>query len=1108
MKIVVSLRALLLLLLYPMMSFGFDLSISTTNETCPGNASLTFTVSNTAPGGSIVYFVYKLPDVTTPYASGTNTTLNGLTTGNYRVIARETVGNTTTTQQQDVVISSSFTPLTYTIVTLNQACSTSSSISVNVNTGTAATYEIISGPATFPVQTSNTFSGLAVGLYRIRVTDSCGNSVVQAFTVTINPTLLTVNNPLFTDTTPPSCSSVVANNTISSAPGTVIGYPLQIRYVLNLPDGTTQTINTVLNSGHPTSQSISQIVPYTNSIDYIYSITITDACGTTYPGSSFIVNKSLSLASSIVTLECNRYYFLLMADNYIGSYTMQFTSFPAGFNPAAFNSNYPGPYTQSSVQFGSDNNTVPFGDYTVTITDSCGKTKTADFSIEDKPPRPITTGVSNGCNSTTGRVIISLANYEIMTAVITAAPPGYPFPLPHDVSSQIGSDRSVLIIDPLPLGAYTIQITENCGSIIPPINVIVPAFEDQGNDIFLLQGCGINTASLKMVSKDSKPTSIKITAAPTSYPFPIPHDVSNNIISSGELYVTGLTSGNYTFTITDTCGFVTNEDIVVDGYSITNSSFSLVPDCGAFNIPLDFVSNLTGDEFFGLQKLLDAATNTWGHPTSDVAYIDGTVPDSTNSYTLQNNTINLNFTFNGIFRIVHHFTSYNNGNDRNNNPALTEMKDCIEIFSPNLSFNDAIGINDVYLIPCSSSGNFDVFVNASGAPPLRYTIVEKDGAPFSFDNGNSNIFLNLAFGTYKFKIEDSCGNSDNMFFDVSDLTSLVTIYPTCDLFSCVPIITGNETFDFTPQTATIFGIQTPAEYTLSYHTSQADANNNLSPITNLTAYDPTSNPQTIYIRLIFNQFPNCYQTASFDLITGQTPRINLAPEYVECDGQPITLDASGGNLPITEYAWSNGTTTSNSTVSDIGTTLLSLTATNTYGSCNATPLACSTSKDITVTIADVPEIDHIDIKDWTDNQNSITIVTTHQGAYEYSIDGINFQDDPVFNGLLPGLYTVYVRDKGRCRMVTEVVWLLHYPKFFTPNGDGYNETWYVKNSSFEPDFHVYIFDRYGKLITNILSNSSGWDGTFNGRMLFSDDYWFEAHRQDGRILKGHFTLKR
>jgi gliding motility-associated-like protein len=1087
------------------MSFGFSLAVSHTNETCQGNGSLSFTVSNTDPNGTIVYVVYKLPDVTTPYASGTASVLNGLVAGDYRIIARETVGSTTTTQQQDVTITSSFVPLTYTVEAVNQACSNQSTILITVDTGTAATYAIISGPATFPPQASNTFTNLAAGLYRIRVTDSCGNSVVQAFTVTVNPTLLTTINPNFTNVQPPSCNALVANNMIVPAPGTVIAYPLQVHYILHLPTGDSH-IQVVLNSGHPTEQPISQTIPYFAAQNYIYDVILTDACGITYPLNNFIVNNDIMLSHSLQTLPCNRYYFILNASNYVGSYTLQVTSAPAGFNPTAFNSDYPGPYTHPSAVFGSPNNVVPFGDYEITITDPCGKTDTIQFTIEDTPPVPNLIEVGDSCLSTIGQIIVSIANTEIVTAIIIAAPPNYPFPLPHDVTSLIDS-AGALTLAPVPLGDYTFLLTDDCGNVYPPLAVSAPPVSNLGLKIDILQGCDLNMASVKVNSNNSKLTSVKITAAPTGYTFPLPHDVSNHIISTGELYLSGLPTGNYTFSTEDECNFISNEIVPIDGYAITTSSFALVPDCGVFNIPLAFVDNVASTETFGLQVLLDAATGTWGNPVTGEVYIDGTPPDGNNSYILQNNTTNINLTFDGVFRILHHFVTFNNGNDINSGLVSTVTKNCIEILGP-LSFTDALAINDVFRIPCSSTGNFDVLLHTTGPPPLHYRIIEKDGSPFIVDNGNSNIFTNLTIGIYVFEVEDSCGNTVTRTFDVSDLDSLVNIYPMCTMFYCTANMTGNETFDLTAQSPVILGHQSTAEYTLSYHISQADADSNSNPITNLSAYNPTANPATVYVRLIFNQLPNCYQTASFDLLAGQTPRINLQQDYVACDGLPVLLDASIGNLPTTIYAWSDGSITPSITVSDVGTTIVNVTVTNDYGSCNATTFSCSATQNITVNIADIPEIDHIESHDWTDNENSITVVTTHQGDFEYSVDGIHWQDSNVFLHLKPGLYTVYVRDAGDCRTVTQEVWLLNYPKFFTPNGDGINETWYVKNSENEPDFKVFIFDRYGKLITNIISGSQGWDGKLNGRTLFSDDYWFAAYRQDGRILKGHFTLKR
>ena len=91
-----------------------------------------------------------------------------------------------------------------------------------------------------------------------------------------------------------------------------------------------------------------------------------------------------------------------------------------------------------------------------------------------------------------------------------------------------------------------------------------------------------------------------------------------------------------------------------------------------------------------------------------------------------------------------------------------------------------------------------------------------------------------------------------------------------------------------------------------------------------------------------------------------------------------------------------------------------------------------------------------------------------------------------------------MRDLGGCGTVTGEVFLLNYPKFFTPNGDGYNDYWRVKYSEREPHMMTYVFDRYGKLITGFLPDSPGWDGRYNGEPLPSTDYWFLVIREDGR----------
>ncbi|MCF1193098.1 T9SS type B sorting domain-containing protein, partial [Mangrovimonas sp. AS39] len=110
-----------------------------------------------------------------------------------------------------------------------------------------------------------------------------------------------------------------------------------------------------------------------------------------------------------------------------------------------------------------------------------------------------------------------------------------------------------------------------------------------------------------------------------------------------------------------------------------------------------------------------------------------------------------------------------------------------------------------------------------------------------------------------------------------------------------------------------------------------------------------------------------------------------------------------------------------------------------------------------------------------------------------------------------GIYTVAVRDvKNDCGVVEDMVSVIGFPKYFTPNNDGQNDFWQVIGITqfTQPNTEILIFNRYGKLITKIDPLGMGWDGTLNGEHLPTDDYWFFITLQDGRIFKSHFTLKR
>ncbi|PKB17202.1 T9SS type B sorting domain-containing protein [Flavobacterium sp. 5] len=314
-------------------------------------------------------------------------------------------------------------------------------------------------------------------------------------------------------------------------------------------------------------------------------------------------------------------------------------------------------------------------------------------------------------------------------------------------------------------------------------------------------------------------------------------------------------------------------------------------------------------------------------------------------------------------------------------------------------------------------------------------------------------------------------------------------------FICDNASDGSELVDLTSYNSKIV---TCGSCSFTYFTS-------LSGVENKTATDQISTPTSynlvlgssiIYVRIDSND--KCYQTGQLTLILVSEPVLSIPNSISLCENKDVTISADSG---FDSYLWSTLETTPLITVSNVGD--YSVTVTQNHGNS-----VCSTTKNFSIVLSNVAVIS-TETQDWMDTENVIEVHVSSSsiGNYEYSLDGISYQDSNTFSGLLSGDYTVYVRDKNGCGIAIDEVYLLNYPKFFTPNGDGYNDTWAVRFSELEPKLMVKIFDRYGKFIKE-LNATSVWDGTYNGHELPSTDYWFVVTRANGKIYKGHFAMKR
>ncbi len=110
-----------------------------------------------------------------------------------------------------------------------------------------------------------------------------------------------------------------------------------------------------------------------------------------------------------------------------------------------------------------------------------------------------------------------------------------------------------------------------------------------------------------------------------------------------------------------------------------------------------------------------------------------------------------------------------------------------------------------------------------------------------------------------------------------------------------------------------------------------------------------------------------------------------------------------------------------------------------------------------------------------------------------------------------GTYGVVVTNEYGCRASDEILVEMDIgvPNFFTPNGDGFNDTWEIPFMATHPDARIWIYDRFGRLMTSYLYGDGGWDGTTNGKAAGEDTYWYVIKLDNNsRPMKGSLTIKR
>ena len=351
--------------------------------------------------------------------------------------------------------------------------------------------------------------------------------------------------------------------------------------------------------------------------------------------------------------------------------------------------------------------------------------------------------------------------------------------------------------------------------------------------------------------------------------------------------------------------------------------------------------------------------------------------------------------------------------------------------------------------------------------------------------------------------------NDNDCYSISSFflnTVFVELTDIPDFYACENsddfVGDGNGTFDLDQISNAIRIAQGfPISTTLAYYLNLEDA------LTSQNSVNPnyTTSSTTLWVRAESADVA-CSGIGPVNLIVNDTPVIEIADFYTFCRSEGFSLLADTSN---DRFEWLNSEGNIISTLQEFSTEAEGTYTLIVYKTQNG--IECSNSKSFTISEVEAPEFLNIDA-DLDYNNNTIVITMEGNGRYEFSLNDIDYFGDSnqyTFYNVASGIQTVYARDIDRCHpAISQTLYLIGYPKFLTPNYDGDNDYWQIKGLVENTYKSIRIFDRYGKLITELSpSNGLRWDGRFNNVIMPSNDYWFRVEFVDGTVTVGHFSLK-
>lgn len=257
----------------------------------------------------------------------------------------------------------------------------------------------------------------------------------------------------------------------------------------------------------------------------------------------------------------------------------------------------------------------------------------------------------------------------------------------------------------------------------------------------------------------------------------------------------------------------------------------------------------------------------------------------------------------------------------------------------------------------------------------------------------------------------------------------------------------------------------------------------------------------------------CSQKDSLVVSVKPKPNANAGADVGICEGNSVTLNASGGNI----FSWQpstglSATNISNPVASPVDSTAYIVTVTDSISNCSA-------NDTVLVNVFQKPTASAGADKTIIEGDKAILNGSATGGGINYYWTPDVFMNNanslqPVVSPPRDTTYTLHVESTAGCGIATDDVFVKVFkkvivPNAFSPNKDGINDTWQLLAIDAYPDAEINVFNRYGQVVFTSHGYNKPWDGTYNNKLLPVGTYYYVINLKFGLPkLKGWVAILR